>query len=337
MPLVTPNNNYLIGIHKQTNESTVGTVADYSVPVYSATLGPTYEDRRVEVTDAQAIQADAYKGLTSWSADVEVPAFGRSLGVFLQTLWPTDTPTGTDPKTHTFSGLGAVQPWVAMYSEWPGAGAFEQTFGAGVATGITFSATAEGGPLRIGYTAIGKTPSVANYTVTTADTLADGYFTLQATGANVEADYDTPNVNPTTAITNVTSVELSVTRDATPVQTVDGVSVNYLSTGRVVPAGTMEVVYDSWDMYRASYFGAVAGSAVSPTIVKGALDLNFKHSTDAAVTFELYVPSVQFKVDPPTPSPSGDALSQSVTLNVMKPTTGDHVQPILVNHVTTTY
>jgi len=39
MPIAPAANNFLLAIDKQSNESTVATTADYSVPVYSATIG----------------------------------------------------------------------------------------------------------------------------------------------------------------------------------------------------------------------------------------------------------------------------------------------------------
>ena len=289
------------------------------------------------MTDAASIQGDVAKGPTYWTAEAEFPAFGDSLGRFLQSMWVTDTTTGAGPYTHTYSGLGGTQPWVALYSEWPSAGAFEQTFGKGQATGMTFSATADENPLRISYRATGQEPSVATYSVTTADDLSDGYFTLRSATANIEADFDTPNANPTVAITNVTAVSIDVDRPATPVLAADGVNVRYIGAGKVVPSGTMTMVWADWDAYRASYFGSVGGSTASATVVTGALDLNFKHTSQATWSFELYVPAVQFRVAPPTPDPAGGPLTLEVTLNIQTPTTGSHVQPILINSTSASY
>ena len=247
------------------------------MPVFSANITPTYDERRVEVTDASSIQSDVYKGLTYWTAEAEFPAYSRSLGTFLQSLWPTDTKTGAGPFVHTFSGLGGTQSWVAMYSEWPAAGAFEQTFGKGQATGIGFTADQDGGPLRIRYTAMGQTPRGA-YTVTTADDQTQGYFTLQSATATIKTDLDTPDVTPTVSATNVQAVTINVDRAATPVPTADGISVTNIGSGKVTPTGTATFIYNNWEAYRATYFGAVAGTAVSSTIVKGALKLNFTHT-----------------------------------------------------------
>lgn len=337
MPIATPNNNFLLAVAKQTDESTISSTATYSVPVYSANVGPVYDDRRIEVTDASSIQGDFYKGQTYWTAETEFPAFGTSLGRFLQSMWPTDTTTGAGPYTHTFSGLGGTQPWVALYTEWPGAGAFEQTFGKGTATSFGITANADGGPARVRFGAMGQTPSKTNYTVTTADALTGGYFTLQHASATIEADFDTPNVNPSGAITNVTQVSIDVARSATPVLTADGIGITYIGAGKVVPSGSLTMAYSSWDAYQASYFGSVSGTAVSSTVVTGALALNFKHTVQSGWSLEIYVPAVQFKVATPVPSPSGDVLTHEVTLNIQAPSSGSHVVPVLTNSTSAAY
>src|SRR5512143_2164449 len=110
--LVTNSNAYSFGIAKQASGTAVAGTAAYSLPVYSADLTPTYELNFVEVTDASSIQGDPYKGPTSWTGSVETPMLGASLGAFLVGMWPTDTPSGTAPAVHTFSGLGGTQPFV---------------------------------------------------------------------------------------------------------------------------------------------------------------------------------------------------------------------------------
>ena len=135
----------------------------------------------------------------------------------------------------------------------------------------------------------------------------------------------------------MTAVSIDVDRPATPVLAADGVNVRYIGAGKVVPSGTMTMVWADWDAYRASYFGSVGGSTASATVVTGALDLNFKHTSQATWSFELYVPAVQFRVAPPTPDPAGGPLTLEVTLNIQTPTTGSHVQPILINSTSASY
>jgi hypothetical protein len=338
VPLVTPNNNFLLGIAKQTNEATPATNATYSVPVTAAELDGRFELNRIEVTDAESIQGSPYKTPSYWQGSgIEFPAFAAPLGAFLQSLWPTDTITGAGPYTHTFSGLGATQSWYSLFREFPGAGAKEQRFSKGLGGSISFSGDGSGGPLRVSYGAMGQTYADLSYTPGTTSVLSDGYFGTQLTGASIEADFDTPNVNPSTPITNVRSYNITVERNLSAEATADGIAVANLSQGRVVASGSLEMLYSSWDAYNATHFGAVAGSSQSATIVYGALAINFKHSVNAGWTFELYVPAVMFQVNPVVPGTDGGPLTQSVTLNIDKPTSGSVVQPILINAVATAY
>jgi hypothetical protein len=266
-----------------------------------------------------------------------MPAFGSGLGRLLQSLWPTDTISGAGPYVHTYSGLGGTQPWISWYTNWVNAGAFQQAFAAGLCSGMTFSSTAEGGPLRVGFNAIGQSTTVASFTVTNAETLALGYFQMQATGAKIELDVDTPDVNPSTQPEKVRNVTIGIERSVGPEPVADAFAVTNLSQGIVVPSGSMEFLWTSMDVYRSTYFGAVAGTTGSPTVVYGAIELTWKHSVQAGWTFALYMPRVAFRCGIPTPDPGGAAIALPVTLEIAKPASGDHVQPILTNGTTPAY
>ena len=336
MPIVPNANAYQFGIHKQTNEATVGTVADYALPVYSADIAPKYDLKRIEVTDASSIEGDPYKAPTYWEGSVEVPALALSLGAILQAIWPTDTKTGAGPYTHTFSGYGGTQSFISLYDDFTNA-TKPMTYGKGVASEITFSATADGGPLRVGLKALGELPSQATYTVTTTDALSAGYFGMQLSGATIEIDNDTPDVNPATPVTNVKDVSITVSRGVAIEPTADGITVANLSQSKLTRAGSMTFLYSSWQEFLGTYFGTVAGTAVSATILYGALDLTFKHSVNATWTFELYCPKVAFRVPSRTPDAGGGPLTLPVELLFAQPAAGEAVQPVLVNALATAY
>lgn len=336
--VVTAANNHLVAIAKQTNGVTPAVNATYSLPVYAAELDGRFDLARVEVTDAESVQGDPYKQPSYWQgAGIEFPAFAAPLGAFLQSLWPTDTLTGVGPFTHTFSGLGGAQSWYTLFHEWPTAAAKERRFSGGLGSSMTFSGNAEGGPLRIGYEAMGTTYEDLAYTGGAISALSDGWFQLQLAGATIEGDFDTPNVNPSTALTNIRNYSVTVTRNLTVEPTADSATVALLGQGRVEATGTLEMLYNSWDAYNATHFGSIAGTSQSATIVYGALDFNYKHTIQAGWTFELYIPRVFFSIQPVVPNPDGSALTQTITLEIAKPTTGSLVQPILVNAVTPAY
>jgi hypothetical protein len=336
MPVAPAANAYILGIHKQTDEATVGSVADYTLPVYSATGGPQAEMRRIEVTDSTSIEGDPYKGPTSWQKTLEVPALGASTGRFLQAMWPTDTKTSSGPSIHTFSGLGGTQSWYSLYETFT-AGTLTNTFGKGLCTSLGYTATQDGGPLRLQAGFVGEVPSITAYTVTTADVLANGYFTLQQASTSILIDLDTANAAPTLETEAMESITITVDRNVTPQPIADSVAVANLGQGKLTTGVQMTWLYQSWDAYHASYFGSVAGTAASSTIVKGALQLLFQHTVQATWNLTIYIPSIVFIVDPPVPDAGGAPLKLTVNGFATKPTSGDHIQPTLLNGVTTAY
>src|SRR4051812_13479445 len=215
MPLTQPSNNVIVGLHKQTNEATVGTVADYSFPLLSGDHPmPVQDVFTVQVTDAASIQGDsAKKAGEHWESKVVTPAWDNVLGTMLVSMRPTDTPTGAAPsKLHTFTGLGSTPPWMSMYENVASA-SLSQTFAKGICSGIEFEFSEER-PLKVTYSMVGEPPSVAAFPVTTAATLADGYFSPLAP-ANGLLKFDEDTSTPATH-TNIVSGKISVTRDVTP-------------------------------------------------------------------------------------------------------------------------
>lgn len=92
MGIVTPANNWTVGLSKSAAEGTTGTAATYEMPVFSGTPNPVQTTARIEVTDNASIVGDPYKQSGEhWEATVESPAFANALGAVLQSLWPTDT------------------------------------------------------------------------------------------------------------------------------------------------------------------------------------------------------------------------------------------------------
>jgi hypothetical protein len=336
MPLTQASNNFIVGLHKQTNEATPGTVADYSFPLLTSDRPMPVQDTAViQVTDAASIRGDLFKQAGEhWEATVVTPAFDAMLGTMLQSMWPTDTPSGAAPsRSHVFTGLGSVPPFISMYSNFS-SGSISETYAAGICSGIEFEFSTER-PLKVTYHAVGETPSVAAFTVTTAQTLADGFFTpLAAANGNLKFEEDS-----LTAVTqtNIVGGKVSVMRDVTPVMTADGATVKYLAQGLVAVDVHLDLVWANWDAYRASFYGAVAGTAASPTLPSGSLSLAFGHSSSATSILTINVDKLAWLTDPPVPNPDASPLMVSADLAVLKPAAGDHAKITLVNNVTPAY
>ena len=333
MPIAPSAGAYEVGIAKQTDETTIPAVAGYSMPVFSGRPRPVQTTSRVEVTDAASIVGDEYKNPdVHWEADITVPAFAAPLGRLLQALWPTDTISGAGPLyTHTYTGLGATGPWIAMYDDFTNA-TKKATYEAGQCAGMTFVCTEAGGPLQVGFRAVGKRPVDATYTVTTPASLADGYF--QAVGATMQFDEDT-----STAITHTNIQQLSVVVDKpiNALATVNGASVNNLGITRLTPSMTMSLYWENWESYKNTFFGTITGTTPLSTFQSGKVIFNFVHTTQPTWTFALTLDKVWLTVTPPDPDAAGNPLILAIEGKVMKPASGDHVKPVLANGVTPAY
>lgn len=332
MPVADLANNWQMGLAKQSAEGTIPTTAEYTFPVFSGRPQPNQGIQRVEVTDAASIVGDPYKvGDEHWTIDAVVPGFAALLGRFLSMLWPTDTASGTDPKTHTFSGLGNATSWFTAFSD-PLSGSLDETFEAGLCTGLSFSNDASGGPLRVGVRMIGKRPTVAAWTIGGQQALTDGYFQAKGATLKYEVDSGTP-----AAETNIQSFLVDVARDGAPIPTADSVSVSLIRQGRVDPTFQMTLIREDWEAYRATYYGAVGGSTPSTIIVAGSVELNFVHTVEAGWSFKITIPKAVLAASPPQPDAGGSELVVPIAGYAMKPAAGDHVQPVLINGVTTAY
>src|SRR5262245_25180632 len=99
MPITIPANAYLLGIATQANEPTVPATATYSFPVFASDLDARGDVRRVDVTDANSVESDPYKGQQYGAADtIEIPAFDNVSGTIFKGMYPTDTASGTAPN-----------------------------------------------------------------------------------------------------------------------------------------------------------------------------------------------------------------------------------------------
>ena len=328
MGFTTPSNQFIWGLAKQTNESTVNTTEQYGLPVYSGRSMPVQTTTRVEVTDATSIGGDPYKqGDEHWEADVVVPAFGAPLPKILVGLWPTDTVTGAGPFTHTFSGLGAAPPWFTTYNTDLLAGAVEETFEAGILSEFSISGDGTGGPAHVGAKYVGKRPTIAAYTNATPQVIGtDGYFTFSGAVLQYEVDAGTPVTE-----TNIQSLSLVVPRPVAPVATADSVSVNFLALSKIEPTVSMTLLMDDHEAYRATFFGAVAGSTPSATLVKGSVKFNLVHSITGGHSASFTMDSVILMAEPPQPDPSASPLTVTINGVITKPASGDHEKPVVIN------
>ena len=209
----------------------------------------------------------------------------------------------------------------------------EETFEAGLQSEFSLTGDNTGGPARVGVKYVGKRPTIASYTNATAQiTGTDGYFTMSGAVLQYEVDSSTPVTE-----TNIQSISLVVTRPVTAIATADSTSVNYLALGKIDATVTMTLLMDDYEAYRATFYGAVGGSTPSSTIVAGSVKINLVHSITGTHNASFTMDKVWLQADPPQPDPAASPLTQTINGLVMDPPSGDHVKPIVVNAIATTY
>lgn len=338
MPIAPSSGNWFNAIAKQSAEGTVPTTAEYAFPLIGTQrVQPVHDLGRVAMTDGNAIQADAYwQAGEYWNAGSGIPVAGFAdvAGRFLSGMWPTDTPSGTAPtRTHPFTGLGAAPAFWTMWSLPGGSLVLPESMSKGICSGLTISFNENGDPLEFLVEAVGQVPAVvAAPTITVTDSMQAGWFRVVGATLKFEEDSSTP-----VAHTNIQNVTLPIKRPVTPVKTADGVNVGYLGLGIVNFDGfQIEMVWEDWAAYRSSYYGAVGGSSASAVMVAGSIEINAVHTVEVS-TLKFVIPKVSLVAVPPQPDPSGDTLTVTVTPEILKPASGDHVQPTLVNNVTPAY
>jgi hypothetical protein len=330
MGFTSPSNNFIWGLSKQTNESTVATTEQFGMPVFSGRSMPVQTYSTVDVTDATSITGDSYKqGDIHWETDVVVPAFGAPLPKILVGLYPTDTVTGAGPFTHTMSGLGATPSWFTTYNTDLLAGAVEETFEAGIMSEFSLSGDNTGGPARVGAKYTGKRPTIASYTNATVQNIStDGYFTFTGGSMKYEVDSGTPVVE-----TNIQSFSLLISRPVTHQPTVESTSVNFLALGKVTCTFSMTLLMDDHEAYRATFYGAVGGSTPSNTKVQGSVEINLVHSITGTHSAKFNIDRAILIAEPPQPDPAASPLLVTINGAVDRAASGDHIKPVVINAV----
>ena len=325
-----------VGIAKQTAEGTPNTTPTYALPLYSGLPGPVQEVARFNVTDINNVIPGMVKTDTHWEADVVVPAIPGSSGSFIKGILPTDTKTGAaDPYTHAFTPAGA-DAFFTLVSRRPG-DLYEQ-YADGLLEELRFEISPDE-PLKLGLRWKGKAATVLGsaYTPTTRETLTSTgeYFT--PAGGSLKLDVAaTP---ATTVRVNIVSGTIRIARTTELVHTAESVSPGLISRGRYEVGVALETVWQDFDAYRATYYGAVAGTSQSSTIVMGSISFKFvANGNPTNHDLTVAIPNVALLVpEPPMPDPSGAPYKVAIDGIAAQPSSGSIVTADLRNAVSTAY
>lgn len=322
-----------LGIAKQTSEGAAAASPEYALPVYSGLPGPTQSVQRFEVTDTANQYPGIYKHSLAWEADLTVPAFPASIGRFLKGLLPTDNVSGAGPYDHAFTPVGA-DSFVTLWGRRPGD--LYERFIDGLIEELVIQFQNDS-PLRVQARAKGKTSEVLGgaYTATTTEKYTQDGEYLTSIGGDLQLDVDGSTL---ASVTNIVSGTIRIMRTTDLVFTAEGVTPGVISRGRYEVGVALDTVWQDYDAYRATYYGGVAGSTNSASVVMGSTSFTFACQNSATSQLVIAVPNVALLVpEPPTADPSGAPLKVGIDGMAVTPAAGSIITADLTNDVTPAY
>jgi hypothetical protein len=342
MTTLQRGNDAEVGVDVQAGENSLAANPEHAFPIVSGLPKPVQDGADIEVSDTTPLVTGFYKKKQWWEADLVWYALPRSLGHFIKGILPTLVTTGAGPYTHTFTpdttGTYNTPPFLTLFSRRPGGPLFEK-FGDGTVTDLEFNFS-QGEMLQTHCKLMGYTPSVlgSTYTagVTEAITSAGTYLTYVGATVKIEEDSQTP------ATTNggyVQSGTLGFHRAVSLEQTT-ALNPSHRGVGKFSVGGNFDVLWYNYEAYRATYYGAVGGSASSLVPVFGSLDFLFQvgPTADATQTLQIQFPQTQLYLnEPPDSNTSGDPVHVAIDLKTSKPTSGSQATVILKTILPATY
>ncbi len=308
----------------------------YAVPVFSGLPAPTHNIQPIEVTDTTNVQPMVWKTDEHWEADVTLPGFPASLPALVKGILSSESITGAaDPYTHTNTNSTAADPFYTFWSRRPGP--LYEKFADGLISELTLSFDDEN-PVQVSINAMGKNPSVlgSTYTATTTEVLSPTSEFFTPVGATLKLDVAaTP---ATTTVTNLRSGSITFRRDVELLGAVESITPGFVYVGKLEVMVALDAVWTNYDAYRATFYGATAGTAASATIVSGSIDFTFPSTNSATHTLQIQVPSVALMVnDAPQPDASGGPFTFSIDGMGLRPASGSIATVVTKNAVATTY
>ena len=326
-----------LGIATQTAEGSGASNPTYAHPAFSGLPHPVQSVSPFPVVDADGFRQGLYKADEHWECDTVVPAFPASAGTYIKGMLPTDTKSGSsDPYTHAFTLTGTI-PWETVFAKRPGA-QYEK-YVDGLMSELSLDFSAADPFIRVGAKFVGKTPSKLGsaYTPGTTESLAPGNEYFTTVGATLKLNIDASPA--TTTITNVASGTLRVTREVADVPTVDSLTPVYVYAGFYDIGCSLELVWQDYNAFAATYFGSVSGTTPSATIVSGAFDFTFPAQGNSNHSLQVVSKQMTFLLnDPPDIDPGGGAVTLTIEGIATRPATATDIFTVtLKNAVGTAY
>lgn len=323
-------------IAKQSAEGTGATNPEYAMPVFEGLPRPVQSIEQVAVTDVD-LMPQYMKVDEHFEANLVVPGLPQGLGRIIKFMFPTDTKTGAgDPYTHTFT-IAGTEEWATLFSRRPGgASPLYEKFVDGRITELSFS-FAKDTPLRVGANFVGKTPSVlaSAYTSTTTEKFNSAGEYLRSAGGTLKFDEDSSTEN---THTNILSGTLRIARPVEFEPIASSINPSHAYAGLYTFGVALELMWENYEAYRATYFGGVSGTDVSETIVWGSLDFTFAMYSNTNHSLQIEMDKVAFIVpEAPAPDAGGGPFHMSVDGFAIDPVSTEPCTIKLKNGVSTAY
>lgn len=315
----------IVGLAAQSAEGTGLGTAAFSHPLISGLPKPVESIADIGVTElSTALVPGLYKSEQHWEADLSWWATPRATGTWLKAaLGSLSTSGGSDPYTHTFTNA-ASPSFLTMFATAPGTAYRKFIDGTVQEFNFTFEA---GQPLRLNAKVQGYTPAdlSGSYTSTVTETIGSSGNWFTMIGATILLDSDATPAS--TAVATVKGGTISLTRNVELHQT-DGFNPEHRSLGQFRVGVSLDVIYSSYALFKATHYGSTSGTASSAVPVFGSVDITFAQGPTASSdrTLQVQVPNVALRVpDPPDADPSGGPVMLSVAGMTAKPSSGEIV------------
>lgn len=334
MSTVSRSNEGELGIALQSAEGSAAANPQYAGPVYSGIPKPTQDTKEIEVSSTSAQVLGLYKTNVHWEMDSTFPAQPAGLGMWLKALLPSLSTSGTTNYTHTFTIGTSAPSFVTLFSEVPG-GAYRK-FADGTVSDLALQFE-PGEMVKVNAKAMGYTPSdlasaysksTPNTTVTESMATAGPWFTFVGATVTFDEDSQTP-----VAHTEVQSGTLTLSRTVGLEQT-NAITPSHRNVSWFRTGCSLDVIWQDYQAFKATYYGAVAGTTPSALVVQGIVDITFAvgPTANANQTLEVQLKNVALLVnDPPDPNPNGDTLKMTLVGTSSAPTSGELVTVTLKN------
>lgn len=331
MPNTARASKYRFAIGRQTAEGTAQSTPAYELSVASGMVAPTREEEEFEAFDADDLLLGTFAQRAGAEAEVEVFSDVDAIGLIWYAHLGAIATTGSDPNyTHTIV-RAPTRPFLTAYGMRPNVPGSSDRWERAVDCAVQKIKleAKKGEPVRHTVTLTGKTYGSGVATPTPANDRRIGAANtrlLTMIGATLKLSFTSGTPVVTRAVESL--VIESEYNGMEWLQT-DELTGRYLQAGNYRCGVSADLVFEDFNAYTNTFFGADAGSdmALSPIVTYGSAEFQFEVSptADANRNLKVTIPRIRLRVEPPEPDAGGDAVRYSVSGALVRPTSGEGI------------